>query len=174
MHKLAIAPTCISAQAESNIVRSALVQHQVLPETFCPGLVSAQGATHPPTCNTRPYFELLLNVSQRRNWLHPNVALAGHNGAGKTTAISALTGMITPSAGQAYIAGRAISADMAGIRSSLGVCPQFDILWPDLTVAEHLRLYAAIKGYAAEEIEGTTGAAARDVGESSCSLAAWT
>lgn len=35
---------------------------------------------------------------------------------------------------------------MSLIRRSLGICPQFDILWPDITVREHLVLYALIKG----------------------------
>ena len=33
----------------------------------------------------------------------------------------------------------------------LGYCPQEDALWPDLTVREHLDLYAAVKGLAKEE-----------------------
>lgn len=37
--------------------------------------------------------------------------------------------------------------DMAAIRASLGVCPQFDVLWPQLSVREHLELWAAIMGY---------------------------
>jgi len=30
----------------------------------------------------------------------------------------------------------------------MGVCPQFDLLWPDLTVEEHLLFYARLKGIA--------------------------
>lgn len=40
-----------------------------------------------------------------------------------------------------------IRRDMRAIRSGLGVCPQFDVLWPQLSVREHLELWAAIKGY---------------------------
>jgi ABC-type multidrug transport system ATPase subunit len=39
-----------------------------------------------------------------------------------------------------------IRSDMSAIRKSLGVCPQFDILWPELTVKEHMRLYATFTG----------------------------
>jgi ATP-binding cassette subfamily A (ABC1) protein 3 len=35
---------------------------------------------------------------------------------------------------------------MASIRPTLGVCPQHDILFDQLTVTEHLQLYCAIKG----------------------------
>ena len=33
----------------------------------------------------------------------------------------------------------------------LGYCPQEDVLWPDLTVREHLDLYSAVKGLTKEE-----------------------
>jgi ATP-binding cassette, subfamily A (ABC1), member 3 len=40
---------------------------------------------------------------------------------------------------------------MKNIRRDLGVCPQHDILFDDLTVKEHLELYAAFKGKAGEK-----------------------
>ena len=72
--------------------------------------------------------------------------LLGHNGAGKTTTISMLTGLLEPTAGRVTICGRNISTDMDEIRQFLGVCPQHDILFDDLTVREHLNLYCAFKG----------------------------
>jgi ABC-type multidrug transport system ATPase subunit len=33
------------------------------------------------------------------------------------------------------------------VRRRTGVCPQFDVLWPELTAAEHLALHAAMKGF---------------------------
>jgi ATP-binding cassette, subfamily A (ABC1), member 3 len=73
-------------------------------------------------------------------------ALLGHNGAGKTTAISILTGLIPADGGDALIEGLSINDDMDEIRKNLGVCPQHDILYPDLTVQEHLVMFAAFKG----------------------------
>ena len=80
--------------------------------------------------------------------IHPGevTALLGHNGAGKTTTIAMLTGMLQPSAGDAVIGGRSVSRDMGNIRHSLGLCPQFDILWDSITVREHLEIFAQIKG----------------------------
>uniref|UniRef100_A0A8C9PSB4 ABC transporter domain-containing protein n=1 Tax=Spermophilus dauricus TaxID=99837 RepID=A0A8C9PSB4_SPEDA len=72
--------------------------------------------------------------------------LLGHNGAGKTTTCSMLTGLISPSSGQAYINGYEISKDMVQIRKSIGWCPQHDILFDNFTVAEHLFFYAQLKG----------------------------
>ncbi|WIA08739.1 hypothetical protein OEZ85_008162 [Tetradesmus obliquus] len=91
-------------------------------------------------------------------------ALLGHNGAGKTTTIHMLTGMLQPTAGTAYIAGHDITTSMAAIRRSLGICPQFDILWPDISVREHLGLYAVIKGASWAEAGGVAEQAAAEVG----------
>ena len=91
--------------------------------------------------------------------------VAGHNGAGKTTAISILTGMLPPTSGDALMMGRSILTDMPGIRQDLGCCPQFDILWPEISVLEHLRIYAAIKGFRGRDAEDAALAAAAEVGE---------
>jgi ATP-binding cassette subfamily A (ABC1) protein 3 len=74
------------------------------------------------------------------------LALLGHNGAGKTTTINMLTGMMAPTAGEAYVYGSPITSDINQIRKILGVCPQHNILFDLLTVREHLHLYAVIKG----------------------------
>ncbi|XP_069859783.1 ATP-binding cassette sub-family A member 17-like isoform X1 [Dipodomys merriami] len=72
--------------------------------------------------------------------------LLGHNGAGKSTTCSMLTGLTVPSSGQAYINGYDISTDMVQIRKSMGWCPQKDILFENFTVAEQLSFYAQLKG----------------------------
>ncbi|KAF6122837.1 hypothetical protein HJG60_000032 [Phyllostomus discolor] len=70
--------------------------------------------------------------------------LLGHNGAGKTTTLSMLTGLFPPTSGRAYINGYEISQDMVQIRRSLGLCPQHDVLFDNLTVTEHLYFYAQV------------------------------
>lgn len=49
--------------------------------------------------------------------------------------------------GDALVYGEALSAagGMERIRANMGVCPQFDILWHELTGSEHMLLYGAIK-----------------------------
>ncbi|CAK4774297.1 unnamed protein product [Aphanomyces euteiches] len=72
--------------------------------------------------------------------------LLGHNGAGKTTLMSILTGMIPATSGNAFFGGHSIMTEMDKIRLSLGMCPQHDVLYADMTVEEHLKFYAMIKG----------------------------
>ncbi|RKP20418.1 hypothetical protein ROZALSC1DRAFT_28087 [Rozella allomycis CSF55] len=72
--------------------------------------------------------------------------LLGPNGAGKTTLISMLTGLYKPTFGTATIAGIDLNEHPDLIFQNIGVCPQYDILWPDLTVEDHLLFYARLKG----------------------------
>jgi ABC-type multidrug transport system ATPase subunit len=71
--------------------------------------------------------------------------LLGHNGAGKSTLINVLMGATQPSNGVAYIAGIPSSAD-SELSTLLGVCPQNDMVIPDLTVEENLLFFARIRG----------------------------
>jgi ABC-type multidrug transport system ATPase subunit len=45
----------------------------------------------------------------------------------------------------------------------MGVCPQFDLLWPDLTVEEHLLFYARLKGASRSEEKALTERAMKEV-----------
>jgi len=91
-------------------------------------------------------------------------ALLGHNGAGKTTTISMLTGLFAPSGGDAVINGSSITTDIDGVRSSLGICPQFDVVWATLTVAEHLRFYCHLKNVPEEQVEAQVNEMVADIG----------
>jgi len=72
--------------------------------------------------------------------------LLGHNGAGKTTTISMLTGLYSPTSGDAFLHGYSIRHQMSSIRRHLGICPQHNVLFDTLTVREHLELLAVLKG----------------------------
>ena len=76
--------------------------------------------------------------------------LLGPNGAGKTTFLSILTGSLEKSSGVVYFEGEEV---VYGERrdAKIGFCPQFDILWPSLNVAEHFRFHTMFKGYKPEE-----------------------
>jgi ABC-type Na+ transport system ATPase subunit NatA len=72
--------------------------------------------------------------------------MLGPNGAGKTTTISMLTGLIPASKGDAVVANKDLHNELSGIYENIGVCPQFDVTWPELTIEEHLIFYARVKG----------------------------
>lgn len=65
-----------------------------------------------------------------------------------------LTGVLPATAGSALVYGNEITdaAGMARVRSFMGVCPQFDILWGDLTGREHLWLFANIRGLPKQQV----------------------
>ncbi|KAK7864713.1 hypothetical protein R5R35_010965 [Gryllus longicercus] len=72
-------------------------------------------------------------------------ALLGHNGAGKSTTMMILTGMLPPTSGTVEINGYNIKYYMSKVRASLGLCPQHNLLFPDLTVRQHLLFFAKLK-----------------------------
>ncbi|XP_014438530.1 retinal-specific ATP-binding cassette transporter isoform X3 [Tupaia chinensis] len=84
-----------------------------------------------------------LNITFYENQI---TAFLGHNGAGKTTTLSILTGLLPPTSGTVLIGGKDIETSLDAIRQSLGMCPQYNILFHHLTVAEHILFYAQLKG----------------------------
>ncbi|KAG5500980.1 hypothetical protein GH5_04569 [Leishmania sp. Ghana 2012 LV757] len=79
--------------------------------------------------------------------------LLGHNGAGKSTTINLMTGMLEADGGDCYVYGHSVRRELSAARQEIGLCPQHNILWPPLTVREHLDYYAAIKGLRGSEKE---------------------
>ncbi|XP_024002027.1 phospholipid-transporting ATPase ABCA1-like, partial [Salvelinus sp. IW2-2015] len=88
----------------------------------------------------------------------------GHNGAGKTTTMSILTGLFAPTSGTALINGYDIRTDMDTIRKHLGMCPQHNVLFNDLTVEEHIYFYARLKGRSRDEVKTEMDQMIKDVG----------
>lgn len=72
--------------------------------------------------------------------------LLGANGAGKTTVIKMLCGIMPPSAGSGAVAGADMRSAGRQIKERIGYMSQAFSLYLDLTVAENIRLYAGIYG----------------------------
>ena len=74
------------------------------------------------------------------------VALVGADGAGKTTLMRVLAGLLKPQAGRVEILGGDVYADVARAQSLCGYMPQKFGLYADLSVQENLTLYADLFG----------------------------
>lgn len=77
----------------------------------------------------------------------------GANGAGKTTAIRMLIGLLTPTDGEASVAGFDIRSEPEQIKQNIGYMSQKFSLYEDLTIRENIRLYSGIYGLTGQEIE---------------------
>jgi ABC-2 type transport system ATP-binding protein len=80
----------------------------------------------------------------------------GANGAGKTTAMRMLCGLLTPTSGKASIAGFDVYTQTEKIKKSIGYMSQKFSLYDDLTVSENIRFYAGIYGMKTPQIKEKT------------------
>jgi ABC-2 type transport system ATP-binding protein len=88
----------------------------------------------------------------------------GANGAGKTTAIKMLCGLLYPTSGEAYIAGYNAFTQGKEIRKNIGYMSQRFSLYEDLNVRENIRLFAGIYGVPAKVITAKTDTLLRQLG----------
>lgn len=75
-----------------------------------------------------------------------------------------LCGLFSPTKGQAYVNGYSIINQIDKVHLSMGLCPQFNVLWGDLTCSEHLYFYARIKGIAWREQKKEVDKILKEVG----------
>lgn len=82
----------------------------------------------------------------------------GANGAGKTTAIKMLTGLIHPTSGQVKVAGFDVYKETEQVKRNIGYMSQRFSLYGDLTVKENIQLFGGIYGLKRAEIRQKTDA----------------
>lgn len=77
----------------------------------------------------------------------------GANGAGKTTVIRMLCGLLAPTAGEAWVAGISVRKRPDAVKRRIGYMSQKFSLYSDLSVKENLELYGGVYGLRKEEAE---------------------
>jgi len=89
-----------------------------------------------------------LNISINRGELY---GLVGPDGAGKTTTMRLLTGIMDPTSGEAWVAGYPVLSEAERIKEKIGYMSQRFGLYEDLTVMENILFYADIYEVAQKE-----------------------
>ncbi|ORZ41193.1 hypothetical protein BCR44DRAFT_60321 [Catenaria anguillulae PL171] len=82
---------------------------------------------------------------------HESFAFLGPNGAGKSTTVNVLTGALKATSGSVTVCGKP-PGDPSTHRL-LSACPQYDHAFPQLSVYEHMRTFAVIKGVPLDDVE---------------------
>jgi ABC-2 type transport system ATP-binding protein len=75
----------------------------------------------------------------------------GPNGSGKSTTVKLLTGLLAPTAGEAHVAGHAVSLENIELRRAIGILPEDVALFHSLTIWEHLELSGPLYGLSRED-----------------------
>jgi ABC-2 type transport system ATP-binding protein len=84
------------------------------------------------------------------------VALLGRNGAGKSTTMRVLAGVVPPSGGLVTVTGHDVVRDLQRVKESVGYCPDVGGLVPRATPWEHLQLAATLRGLRGWETRART------------------
>lgn len=80
----------------------------------------------------------------------------GANGAGKTTAMRMLCGLLSPTSGEAEVAGYDVYKERELVKKNIGYMSQKFSLYGDLTVKENIKLFGGIYGLSKQEIKDKT------------------
>ncbi|KAL3895153.1 MAG: hypothetical protein SGPRY_013592, partial [Prymnesium sp.] len=75
-----------------------------------------------------------------------------------------LTGLYPPTSGDCFIFGYSIRAATRLVYRMLGICPQHDVLYPSLTVSEHLSLFATLKGVPRSSLPAAVSSMLHEIG----------
>ena len=88
----------------------------------------------------------------------------GANGAGKTTAMKMLTGLLNPTSGTAKVSGFDVYSQAEQIKKNIGYMSQKFSLYDDLTVQENIRFYGGIYGLSDKKLKSKSDELINSVG----------
>ena len=91
-----------------------------------------------------------LNLSVQKGSVH---GLLGPNASGKTTAIKTMIGMIKPDSGSVTVLGQRMPNGFSKVAASIGVMPQGQALYGDLSVVQNLRFFAGLENMRSEDAD---------------------
>lgn len=77
----------------------------------------------------------------------------GANGAGKSTTIRMLCGLLVPTAGSARVGGYDVASQTEAVKRSIGYMSQRFSLYDDLTVEQNIRFYGGVYGLEGKKLE---------------------
>lgn len=90
--------------------------------------------------------------------------LLGPNGAGKSTTLAMIAGLLAPDAGRVTCGGVDVAAEPLAVRRLLGVVPQENALYDELTASEHLRFWGGLYGLRSRELSAAVTEVLEQVG----------
>src|SRR2546425_4487266 len=121
-------------------------------------LIAARGLTHRYSGNITALDALTLDVE-------PGIiGLVGANGAGKSTFLKILLGLLTPTSGEASVLGLDVRRDGTQIRALVGYMPEHDCLPPDVSATEFVVHMARMSGLPPTAARERTADTLRHVG----------
>lgn len=85
------------------------------------------------------------------------IGLIGLNGAGKSTTIKHILGLLRPHSGNIKVMDKTIESDVEAYRRHMGYIPESPILYEELTLREHINMTAMAYGLSPEEVETRKG-----------------
>lgn len=85
------------------------------------------------------------------------IGLIGLNGAGKSTTIKHILGLLRPHSGNIKVMDKTIESDVEAYRRHMGYIPESPILYEELTLREHINMTAMAYGLTPEEVDARKG-----------------